>query len=132
MAPLYNVSDRVEVMFPEAGFVGSFFLATVLLLLDDGHVYVQFHHLLTYSGFFFLRDIIEVVNIRPMPPFIGTVEYAVHDLVEVFVNDGWWLGRVIDIYVVDGYYEIHFEGYDEVSFNVFYEMHPHLVWEDNR
>ncbi|XP_074303614.1 protein AGENET DOMAIN (AGD)-CONTAINING P1-like [Silene latifolia] len=132
MAHFFNIGDMVEVMFPQVGFVGSFFVATILLVLQDGRLYVQFHHLLSANGIFFLRSVVAATNIRPIPPFIGTSEYELDDIVDVFVNDGWWVGRVVDVLRSDGYYEIRFEMYDEVSFNEFFDMRPHLEWEDGR
>ncbi|XP_074305486.1 uncharacterized protein LOC141640695 [Silene latifolia] len=38
----YSVGDVVEVMFFELGFIGSYFLATIVYLLGDAEVYVQF------------------------------------------------------------------------------------------
>ncbi|XP_074278711.1 protein AGENET DOMAIN (AGD)-CONTAINING P1-like [Silene latifolia] len=122
----FSVGDVVEVMFPESGFIGSYFLATILYLLGDVEVYVQFHHLLLPSGSGLLRDVVAVVDIRPLAPSIPRFEYGLYDLVDVFVNDGWWTGRVINVTGVEGYYEIFFEMYDEVSYNVYYEMRPHL------
>ncbi|XP_074266149.1 protein AGENET DOMAIN (AGD)-CONTAINING P1-like [Silene latifolia] len=128
----YSVGDVVEVMFPEPGFIGSYFLATIIYLLGDAEVYIEFHQLLTPTGSRLLRDVIRVEHIRPLAPFIARMEYGLYDLVDVFVNDGWWTGRVIDVSGVDGYYEIFFEMYNEVSYNVNYEMRPHLDWENNR
>ncbi|XP_074277029.1 protein AGENET DOMAIN (AGD)-CONTAINING P1-like [Silene latifolia] len=101
---LYNVGDVVEVMLK----------------------CVEFHHLLNSDGLRLLRNVIVVAQIRPVAPFIAQIDFGLYDLVDVFVNDGWWTGRIIDVFSDDVYYEVYFELYNEALDHVYYEMRPYL------
>ncbi|KAI3869541.1 hypothetical protein MKX03_012118 [Papaver bracteatum] len=42
----------------------------------------------------FLQETVNVKYIRPAPPKVEVSKFKINDEVDVFDNDGWWVGRV--------------------------------------
>ncbi|XP_040257265.1 DUF724 domain-containing protein 7-like isoform X1 [Aegilops tauschii subsp. strangulata] len=97
---LLPVGAEVEVRSDDPGFAGSFYEATVaghlLTAGRRGRYTVAYTTLLADDGDDEpLTETAAAGNVRPRPPppEAGR-EFAVHEMVEAFHNDGWWAGVV--------------------------------------
>ncbi|KAL6875734.1 hypothetical protein ACP4OV_013247 [Aristida adscensionis] len=96
-AALFPVGAEVEVRSDDPGFVGSFYEATVAGYHPGGRGYVVAYSTLTRreDGGSPVREHAAAADVRPRPPPPPPArEYAVHEMVEAFHNDGWWAGVV--------------------------------------
>ncbi|KAM3393247.1 hypothetical protein ACQJBY_014103 [Aegilops geniculata] len=97
---LLPVGAEVEVRSDDPGFAGSFYEATVaghlLSAGRRGRYTVAYTTLLADDGDDEpLTETAAAGNVRPRPPPSDAGrEFAVHEMVEAFHNDGWWAGVV--------------------------------------
>ncbi|OVA08045.1 Tudor-like [Macleaya cordata] len=65
-----------------------------------------------------LREIVDASNVRPFPPEIEVSEFSVLDKVDVYANDGWWVGRISAIADSSRYF-VYFESTgDELAYPI--------------
>ncbi|KAL7129413.1 hypothetical protein ABFS83_13G064500 [Erythranthe nasuta] len=115
----FRCGDIVEIASTEEGFVGSYYEAMVLapqLRSNRGYI-VQYRTLIAddLSGLP-LKEVAPVAEIRPRPPKIAAAEFRLHDVVDAFDNDGWWVGRITGRNT-DGDYFVYFDTTgDEIAY----------------
>ncbi|CAN0890786.1 hypothetical protein LINGRAHAP2_LOCUS16621 [Linum grandiflorum] len=98
---LFQPGDRVEVLGHEEGFQGSRFEAFVVESLDSNLYEVKYATLIKEEGSpELVTETVSGELMRPYPPSIG--RFKVMGSVEVWVNEGWWAGKVNKIWVEDG------------------------------
>ncbi|KAF8759162.1 hypothetical protein HU200_010562 [Digitaria exilis] len=93
---LFPLGALVEVRSDDIGFAGSFYEATVVGYQGDGLDYVVAYSTLVRSkdGSSPLREPAAATDVRPRPPPAPPRQFAVHEMVEAFHNEGWWAGVV--------------------------------------
>ncbi|KAL1821514.1 hypothetical protein ACET3Z_016383 [Daucus carota] len=94
-----NVGDTVEISSNEDGFLGSYFVAQVIEKIKNKHntyeYEVEYETLLDDEDENKMyREKVEDYKVRPTPPVVRVAEFDVLDKVDVYDNDGWWVGRV--------------------------------------
>ncbi|KAM0899399.1 hypothetical protein ACQ4PT_021274 [Festuca glaucescens] len=90
------VGAEAEVRSDDPGFVGSFYEVTVtghLASRGGGRYTVAYSTLVAEDGGP-LEETAAAGDVRPRPPREGRREFAVHEAVEAFHNEGWWAGVV--------------------------------------
>lgn len=91
----YNVGDKVEVCSREEGFVGSYYNATIISCLQNGKYVIRYKNLLLDDESGPLIEMIYSRELRPLPPHVRHPhEFHLNQRVDVFDNDGWWLGEI--------------------------------------
>ncbi|XP_055826399.1 protein AGENET DOMAIN (AGD)-CONTAINING P1-like [Solanum dulcamara] len=97
---IFRKGDEVEVASQVDGFVGSYYNATVVTSFGAYHYGVKYTTLLTNDEASPLEEIVSVSEVRPVPPDHQTEtmllknDFRLYDMVDVFANDGWWLGLI--------------------------------------
>ncbi|XP_051189742.1 DUF724 domain-containing protein 3 isoform X2 [Lolium perenne] len=86
------VGAEAEVRSDDPGFVGSFYEVTVTGHLASRYT-VAYSTLVAEDGGP-LEETAAADDVRPRPPREGRREFAVHEAVEAFHNEGWWAGVV--------------------------------------
>ncbi|KAK9667962.1 hypothetical protein RND81_13G024100 [Saponaria officinalis] len=124
----YVAGSKVEVSFPGVGFMLGYYVGCVLWELEEGVYYVEFDHL--FENYALIRDVVSVEQIRPCPPNVGRNNFSIGDTVEVFVNDGWWVGKVEASYRHENCFEVVLDGSGEDVVVHACDMRLHQVWED--
>lgn len=95
MQPRFRHGDLVEVGSFQEGFLGSYYEGTVIADLPrDGNYVVQYRTLVTDDYSAPLRELATAAEVRPRPPLLMAADYMIHDVVDVFANEGWWVGRI--------------------------------------
>ncbi|KAL6662181.1 hypothetical protein ACP70R_000040 [Stipagrostis hirtigluma subsp. patula] len=100
---LFPLGAEVEVRSDDPGFVGSFYEATVAGYLPSGRGYVVAYSTLTRredGGGSPVRELAAADDVRPRPPAAppsAPREFAMHEMVEAFHNEGWWEGVVCGV-----------------------------------
>ncbi|XP_068660305.1 DUF724 domain-containing protein 8-like [Aristolochia californica] len=94
--PVFSEGAAVEVCSDEPGFFGAWFEATVLRKIRKRRLSVEYDELVEEDDESKpLREVVDLSSVRPCPPPVGANrKFAVHDKVEAFLNDGWWVGEV--------------------------------------
>ncbi|XP_048560221.1 uncharacterized protein LOC125540675 [Triticum urartu] len=143
---LLPVGAEVEVRSDDPGFAGSFYEATVaghkLSAGRRGRYTVEYTTLLADDGDDEpLRETAAAANVRPRPPPVEEREFAVHEMVEAFHNDGWWVGVVYAVVpppLMAGdrrqprAYRVTFPTSRETLEFQEADLRPHRVFEDGR
>lgn len=96
---LFPVGAAVEVRVDDPGFEGSLYEATVEGYLPSGRGYVVAYDTLASredGGGSPLREHVAAAAVRPRPPAAAPPrrEFALHETVDAFHNEGWWAGVV--------------------------------------
>uniref|UniRef100_A0A7N0U6Z7 Agenet domain-containing protein n=1 Tax=Kalanchoe fedtschenkoi TaxID=63787 RepID=A0A7N0U6Z7_KALFE len=60
-----------------------------------------------------LRETMDLVQIRPTPPREAKVDFKFNDLVDAFLNDGWWEGVIVKV-LECGRFEVYFRATKEL------------------
>lgn len=109
----YKIRDKVEVCSKEEGFVGSYFKATIVSCLQNEKFVVRYENLLLDDESEPLTEIIYRRELRPLPPHVrNSTKFHFNQKVDVFDNDGWWLGEITsEKILLENYY------YYKVYFN---------------
>ncbi|XP_010674562.2 protein AGENET DOMAIN (AGD)-CONTAINING P1 [Beta vulgaris subsp. vulgaris] len=120
---------KVEISIDEEGFRGVWFPGTVIKppSKTDLKVMVEYDTLLAENGSTPLREKVDLVQIRPIPPRESKREYKLDDEVDVFFNDGWWEGVIT--HVLEGnQYSVYFRPTrDQNDFNGL-DLRLHREW----
>ncbi|KAL9297775.1 hypothetical protein ACSQ67_023671 [Phaseolus vulgaris] len=91
----FRHGDKVEVCINEEGFLGSYYLATVVSRLDNGLYIVRYDTLLEDDESQPLTETLFPKELRPKPPRLtATSSFALYQRVDAFDNDGWWVGEI--------------------------------------
>lgn len=128
----HRAGEVVEITSNEEGFLGSYYEATVVATGQLRKEYmVQYHTLLKDDMSGPLREIVPAAEVRPPPPEIPVTEFKLHDQVDAFDNDGWWVGKVIAR--IGNKYIVYFEcsSKDEFVYD-FERLRIHQDWVNGR
>ena len=130
----YKVGDKVEVCSKEEGFVGSYFEATIVSCLENGKYVIRYKNLLKDDESELLMETLFSKDIRPSPPRVrNPSKFELDQKVDVFDNDGWWVGKIASekIFMEKSYYySVYF---DYCHQTIYYpcdkiRVHQELVW----
>ncbi|XP_055828587.1 protein AGENET DOMAIN (AGD)-CONTAINING P1-like [Solanum dulcamara] len=96
---LFQRGDQVEVASQEWGYIGAYYTATIVSLIGNSHYRVQYTNLVNDDKSDLLEEIVTASEIRPMPPkqhetLLIPEDIRMYDIVDVFDNDGWWIGFI--------------------------------------
>ncbi|KAK6911673.1 Agenet-like domain [Dillenia turbinata] len=110
---VFQKGIEVEVMFDEEGFKGAWFAATIVKppykkktkdnkrKVDQSvnyEVEVECRDLMSDAkGKKKLRETIDLIQIRPIPPREKTRSFELNEEVDAYFNDGWWEGVVTEV-----------------------------------
>ncbi|CAK7329229.1 unnamed protein product [Dovyalis caffra] len=128
----FHKGEKVEVCSKHEGFLGSYYTATVVKKLDTNSYAVQYENLVEEEDI--SKLLIETASgdeVRPVPPRIKFgIGFSMFDKVDVFDNDGWWVGKVTgrrgSLYFV--YFETTRE---EIAYHVS-KLRIHLDWVNDK
>ncbi|AES70977.1 putative Agenet-like domain-containing protein [Medicago truncatula] len=91
----YRVGDLVEVCIKDEGFWGSYFEAKIVACLENGEYVVRYKNLLENDESGPLEETLLSKDLRPIPPSVQNPSaFQLNQKVDVFCNDGWWLGKI--------------------------------------
>ncbi|MCL7048779.1 hypothetical protein MKW94_001895 [Papaver nudicaule] len=95
----FSVGDSVEVVGHEDGFWGSYYEAKIIKQTEECEFLVEYQTL-EDDDKNLIQDTVEAKYLRPVPPQISKVsssKFKFNDAVDVWANDGWWVGRVMQV-----------------------------------
>ncbi|EYU38408.1 hypothetical protein ABFS82_14G084400 [Erythranthe guttata] len=124
----FNPGEHVEVQNDEEGFEGAWFGATVMKNLKEGKYLVEYQTLRNDDDTNFLREEVDSLHIRPVPPDVELIDrFEVDDEVDASCNDGWWRGTISKVLKNDRY-SVYFKTSDEeLKFN-HSDLRVHQEW----
>ncbi|XP_009779536.1 protein AGENET DOMAIN (AGD)-CONTAINING P1-like [Nicotiana sylvestris] len=96
---LFQKGDQVDVASQEYGFIGSYYTATIVSFDCTNFQYrVKYKTLLTDDKSAPLEETVTAAEVRPLPPDKNETtpenDFHMYDMVDVFDNDGWWIGFI--------------------------------------
>ncbi|KAK2377744.1 protein AGENET DOMAIN (AGD)-CONTAINING P1 [Trifolium repens] len=116
----YKVGDKVEVCSKEEGFMGSYYEATIVSCLDNGKYVIRYKNLLKDDESRLLIETLLLKDLRPSPPRVrNPSKFQLNQKVDVFDNDGWWVGKIISEKILMGksyYYTVYFKYTDQTVY----------------
>uniref|UniRef100_A0A7N2LXR1 Agenet domain-containing protein n=1 Tax=Quercus lobata TaxID=97700 RepID=A0A7N2LXR1_QUELO len=126
----FNLGAMVEVRSDEEGFRGSWYTAIIVDLIGNDKFLVEYQTLRTEDETELLREEADVSDIRPCPPDIEHLyRFAVQEKVDVWYNEGWWVGYISNV-LDDLRYRVYFETTNEVLEFEHSDLRPHQEWVD--
>ncbi|KAL9689136.1 hypothetical protein QQ045_033568 [Rhodiola kirilowii] len=141
----FTAGTEVEVSTEDDGFRGSWFAATVITpppsstttrrtrnasSADGGSnkVTIEYKDLMEdEQSNKPVRETLDVVQIRPVPPREAKVEFKMNDFVDAYYNDGWWEGVIVNI-LESGRFEVYFRATKELLEFGEKELRIHREW----
>ncbi|EFJ20807.1 hypothetical protein SELMODRAFT_417830 [Selaginella moellendorffii] len=108
--------ERVEVRSDEAGFLGSWYEAT-LLKKSNKSCWVRYRTLIGESSDAPLEECVPLAQVRPVPPAAPAAKFDEGDAIEAYDRDGWWVGTVTRVVEPDNKYVVYFrESVEEMEY----------------
>ncbi|XP_074311301.1 protein AGENET DOMAIN (AGD)-CONTAINING P1 [Silene latifolia] len=94
---------KVEISIEEEGFRGAWFSGTIINppAKNTQKVLIEYDALLADNGSKPLREKVDFVQIRPIPPRENHRLFKLDEDVDAYYNDGWWEGVITQIVVND-------------------------------
>ncbi|PIA60953.1 hypothetical protein AQUCO_00300463v1 [Aquilegia coerulea] len=126
---LFSKGMEVEVCSDDVGLRGAWFTATVLRSnLKKNKICVEYKTLIANEKDNKpLREFVNVVNLRPIPPREIQRSFQSSDEVDAYHNDGWWEGVVIKV-LDNSRYSVYFRsGKEQIDFNES-QLRIHREW----
>lgn len=125
----FKKSAKVEISIDEEGFRGAWFPGTVVKqpAKNDKKVLVEYDTLLADNGTTPLKERVELVQIRPIPPRESKRVYELNEEVDVFYNDGWWEGVITQV-LEDNQYSVYFRPTREQNDYKDSDLRLHREW----
>ncbi|KAF5727636.1 hypothetical protein HS088_TW22G01332 [Tripterygium wilfordii] len=121
----------VEVSIDEVGFEGSWYAATILKEVGDRKFLIKYQTLRNDDDTDYLTDELDVCQIRPVPPEVFLLDgYSPCEVVDAYVNEGWWEGQVLKV-LSDAKYKVSFT-LDEELVIKHSHLRPHQDWIDGK
>jgi len=127
----FGHGDKVEVCSTEEGFLGSYYLATVVSRLDNGLYVVRYDTLLEDNSSQPLTETLYPRELRPKPPRVTASSFALSQQVDVFENDGWWVGEITEK-VDDDHYCVYLSTTEEEVVYPASAIRVHQEWLNGR
>ncbi|XP_077218782.1 agenet domain-containing protein [Tasmannia lanceolata] len=126
----FTKGTLVEVSSDEEGFIGCWFIATVVKVIEKSKFLVEYQSLRTDDETEHLTEIIDSFHIRPVPPQTPEVgSFPLLEEVDAFYNDGWWVGVISK--VLRGHkYSVYFRNSKEEMEFRYSELRLHRDWID--
>ncbi|KAF9595024.1 hypothetical protein IFM89_036042 [Coptis chinensis] len=126
----FKRGQSVEIALKEEGFQGSYYAGIVLTRLQDNDYIVEYKTLVNDEETRLLRDVINGVDIRPVPPEIKVSSFGLCEKADAYDNDGWWSGTVTGRKGV--MYNVYFEGCrEEIAYPLF-RLRLHQEWKGGK
>lgn len=126
--PKFGDGMMVEVKSDEEGYQGAWFCAVIVGSFGEDSFLVEYQNLKTNDESALLREKTCASKMRPFPPKLVRVDrYRLLDEVDVWYNDGWWVGHVSS--VLDGLrYAVYFWTTNEELIFEHFSLRPHQEW----
>ncbi|MCL7022683.1 hypothetical protein MKW94_020743 [Papaver nudicaule] len=96
----FSVGDSVEVVGHEDGFWGSYYEAKIIKQTEEQECdqFLVEYQTLEDDDKNLIQQTVNAKYLRPVPPKIqGSAKFKLNDQVDVWANDGWWVGRVMQV-----------------------------------
>ncbi|KAI4301687.1 hypothetical protein L6164_034939 [Bauhinia variegata] len=128
----FRSGTLVEVSSDEDGLQGAWFAATIVEARGNDKFLIQYQSLRTEDDSEFLKEEIDVLQIRPRPPETQIPDrFNVLEEVDALYNDGWWVGVIAEV-LEDSSYIVYFRNNDEEMKFQHSELRLHQEWIDNK
>ncbi|XP_057434303.1 protein AGENET DOMAIN (AGD)-CONTAINING P1-like isoform X2 [Lotus japonicus] len=123
---------KVEVRSDEEGYQGSWYTAIIVDPLQSSKYLVEYSTLKTDDLTEQLKEVAEAFNIRPCPPDTSGADcFLLHEWVDAWYNDGWWVGQVSRVLGGFKYMVYFWTSKEELEFE-YSLLRPHQDWIDGK
>ncbi|XP_031744893.1 DUF724 domain-containing protein 3 isoform X5 [Cucumis sativus] len=133
----FTVGSEIEVSIDEEGFKGALFKATILKLptifspSKKKKALVEYKTLVTEDGSTPLKEHVDALSLRPLPPDTAAKDFEECDIVDATDKDGWWTGVVCKV-LEDGGYSVFFKNPMHVMDFQGNHLRLHQDWVDGK
>lgn len=133
----FTVGSEIEVSIDEEGFKGALFKATILKLPTTfspskrKKALVEYKTLVTEDGSSPLKEQVDALSLRPLPPDTADKDFEECDIVDATDKDGWWTGVVCKA-LEDGGYSVFFKNPMHVMDFQRNHLRLHQDWVDGK
>ncbi|TKY45143.1 F-box/LRR-repeat protein [Spatholobus suberectus] len=124
----FEPGSAVEVNMDEDGFRGSWFSGTIIRRVISSRFLVEYHNLIVdEQSHKPLREVLNLHQLRPLPPPESHWEFKSGDKMDAFHNDGWWEGQVTED-LGNGRFGVYFSASEENMVFPTEKLRAHRKW----
>ncbi|XP_076893464.1 protein AGENET DOMAIN (AGD)-CONTAINING P1-like [Bidens hawaiensis] len=123
----FNRGDSIKVVDMGRGFLGSFYHRTIISRVGKEYI-VVFRNLVEADNSGFLREFVKADKIRPKPAEVYVTGFNLGEKVDVFANDGWWVGFIARK-IGESEYLVHFGSTNQDIIYPFANIRVHQDWD---
>ncbi|KAM7260338.1 hypothetical protein ACFE04_016079 [Oxalis oulophora] len=128
----FHEGMKVEVKSDEPGYEDSWYSALIAESIGKGKYLVEYLTLKTDDGSKLLVEEAKASDIRPYPPNIRRpYSYTLLEMVDVWYNDGWWVGQIGRVLSRQRYSVYFKKTCEELEFDHSH-LRPHIEWFDGK
>lgn len=125
---IFRQDSLVEVRINKGGFIGSWYVAKIIMA-EKSRALVEYQDLLDgKDGSRRLREVVDTLFLRPLPPLETNASFGEYDVVDTFYRDGWCTGVIICI--KDSKYTVFFSN-NEIQVDRS-DLRLHKEWVDGK
>ncbi|OAY56172.1 hypothetical protein MANES_03G208100v8 [Manihot esculenta] len=130
--PMIGMGTSVEVKSDEEGYKGAWYGASVIDTIGNDEFLVQYLTLVTDDETAPLREVVKKDDIRPCPPPVSSVvRFELFEKVDVWFNEGWWEGEVLEVQY--GFkYKVYFSSSNETLEFDHSVLRHHQEWNNGK
>lgn len=128
----FSKGTLVEVKSNEEGYQGAWYTATIIGPIQNDKYVVEYQTLKTDDESELLKEKVDACHLRPCPPNMQRVDrFRLFERVDVWYNDGWWVGIIIRI-LEDLDYTVYFWTTNEELICGHFALRPRQEWIDGK
>ncbi|OVA02992.1 Agenet-like domain [Macleaya cordata] len=110
----FRHGERVEISIKQKDFYGSYYTEKFLSRVGLNKFLVEYETLRSNRcETSRITDIVDAPNVRHFPPEVKVTDFSLHDIVDAYENDAWWVGTISEIINSTNYY-VYFENTGEI------------------
>ncbi|CDP15931.1 unnamed protein product [Coffea canephora] len=126
----FERGEQVEVVMEDEGFKGSYYPAIIISKKGTSRYKVEYTTLLKDDESGPLEAVIDVDQLRPVPPPMPVMDFDLHDLADAYEHDGWWGGIIYKKFELD--YLVYFPTLGKALAYPSEKLRIHQEWANGR
>ncbi|XP_075664301.1 protein AGENET DOMAIN (AGD)-CONTAINING P1-like [Castanea sativa] len=127
----FRILENVEICKKQEGFLGSYYSGKVLAAVGINRYIVRYETRWTECKTRQLSEVVDADEVRPLPPTISCTDFSVSDKIDAYVNNAWWVAKVVQR-LDDVRYFVRLDTNGTEFLVPSYKLRIHLDWQDGR
>ena len=127
----FRILENVEICKKQEGFLGSYYSGKVLAAVGINRYIVRYETRWAECKTRQLSEVVDADEVRPLPPTISRTNFSMSDKIDAYVNNAWWVAKVVQI-LDDVRYFVRLDANGTEFQLPSHKLRIHLDWQDGR